>query len=241
MLAIVPLRKFPHTLLTLAVVLLLGTPCPAAESRDEPPPITSQAAGIYAQARQRIMQIRTLVTNTSQQSSLGSGFFVSADGIAVTNYHVVSEYALEPKSYNLEYVTTDDRHGSLKLLAIDVINDLAIVKADLHDQPYFEFDDLAVKGNLTKGTRLFAMGNPLNLGFTIVEGTYNGLIDHSDIDRIHFTGAINAGKSGGPVVTAGNRLAGINVAKNVEDAGELPRSRPFRQRSTATGAQQQAA
>jgi hypothetical protein len=56
------------------------------------------------------------------------------------------------------------------------------------------------------------MGNPLDLGFTIVEGTYNGLVEHSFNDRIHFTGALNPGMSGGPVVTAEGKIAGVNVA-----------------------------
>ena len=45
------------------------------------------------------------------------------------------------------------------------------------------------------------MGNPLDLGFTIVEGTYNGFVEKSYNPRMHFTGAINPGMSGGPAVT----------------------------------------
>jgi hypothetical protein len=72
---------------------------------------------------------------------------------------------------------------------------------------------------MPKGERLFAMGNPLDLGFTIVEGTYNGLVDYSYNERIHFSGALNPGMSGGPTVTVGGRIAGINVAKQTR--GEL--------------------
>jgi serine protease Do len=60
------------------------------------------------------------------------------------------------------------------------------------------------------------MGNPLDLGFTIVEGTYNGLVDRSYDERIHFSGAINAGMSGGPVTSADGRVVGINVAKRID-------------------------
>jgi hypothetical protein len=63
------------------------------------------------------------------------------------------------------------------------------------------------------------MGNPLDLGFTIVEGTYNGLVEHSYNERIHFTGALNAGMSGGPAVTADGQVVGVNVAKRA--GGEL--------------------
>ncbi len=144
---------------------------------------------------------------------------VGADGLAMTNYHVVSQYALEPKTYRLEFRAPDGSRGSLKLLAIDVINDLAVVQLDKRDQPYFEFGARALQGTLPRGERLYAMGNPLDLGFTIVDGTYNGLVERSYNERIHFSGAINPGMSGGPAVTADSRLVGINVAKRLD--GEL--------------------
>ena len=69
------------------------------------------------------------------------------------------------------------------------------------------------------------MGNPLDLGFTIVEGTYNGFVEKSYNARMHFTGAINPGMSGGPAVTAAGKVAGINVAKRLDgELVELPRA-----------------
>ena len=62
-----------------------------------------------------------------------------------------------------------------------------------------DIDPRALAGRLPKGERIYAMGNPLDLGFTIVEGTYNGLVDKSYDERIHFSGAINPGMSGGPL------------------------------------------
>src|SRR4029077_10835207 len=63
-----------------------------------------------------------------------------------------------------------------------------------------------------QGERLYSMGNPLDLGFTVNEGTYNGLVGRSYNERIHFTAALNPGMSGGPTVTAGGLVVGINVA-----------------------------
>ncbi len=68
---------------------------------------------------------------------------------------------------------------------------------------------------LPKGQRLYAMGNPLDLGFTIVDGTNNGLVERSYQQRIHFSGAINPGMSGGPAVTEDGRVVGINVSKQL--------------------------
>jgi serine protease Do len=178
--------------------------------------ISSTAEAVYARAKPRILQIRTLLESAGRQSSIGSGFLVSDDGLAVTNYHVVSQYALEPKTYRLEYAAPDGSKGGMKLLAIDVVNDLAVVKINTTGMPHFEFDQRALKDQLPKGERIYAMGNPLDLGFTIVEGTYNGLVDKSYDERIHFSGAINPGMSGGPVTGADGRIVGVNVAKRLD-------------------------
>jgi len=183
------------------------------------PNVSAAAESIYATARPGLLQIRTLVEAAGRQSSIGSGFLVSPDGLAVTNYHVVSQYALEPKTYRLEYARPDGSQGALKLLAIDVANDVAIVQLDGTELPHLEFDPAALEDKSPRGERLYAMGNPLDLGFTIVEGTYNGFVEKSYNPRVHFTGAINPGMSGGPAVTAAGKVAGINVAKRLD--GEL--------------------
>jgi serine protease Do len=190
-----------------------GLPMPPA------PETASAAERVYASARPRLLQIRTLVTAADRQSSIGSAFLVTADGIAITNYHVVSQYALEPTTYRLEYAAADRSRGEVKLLTFDIANDLALVKIDRPNQPFFEFDERAVRGELPKGERLYSMGNPLDLGFTIVEGTYNGLVDRSYNERIHFSGAINPGMSGGPTVSADGHVVGVNVSKQL--GGEL--------------------
>jgi S1-C subfamily serine protease len=193
----------------------------AAQAPAPPPatPVSSVAESIYSAAKPRLLQIRTLVDRADRQSSIGSGFAVTADGLALTNYHVVSQYALEPSTYRLEYMAPDGTRGPLVLQAIDVVNDLAVVRLDKATGSFFEFDPRALAGMMPKGERLFAMGNPLDLGFGIVEGTFNGLVDYSYNERLHFSGALNPGMSGGPTVTAGGRVAGINVAKLLR--GEL--------------------
>jgi serine protease Do len=170
------------------------------------------AEAVYASAPPRLLQIRTLVAGAGQQTSNGSAFLVTGDGLAITNYHVVSQVVLEPNTYRLEYTAADGTHGDVRLLGVDLPNDLAIVRIDKHDAPFFSFDPAAIRGEVPKGERLYAMGNPLELGFTIVEGTYNGLVEHSYTDRIHFTGALNPGMSGGPAVAADGGVVGVNVA-----------------------------
>src|SRR5258708_26926837 len=186
---------------------------PAAPSTESPQPLSTAAERVYESAKPRILQIRTLLQAAGRQSTLGSGFLVSADGLAITNYHVVSQFALDPKTYRLEYLAPDGAKGTLKLLAFDVAHDLALVKVERAGLPYFEFDPRALQDRLPKGERIYAMGNPLDLGFTIIEGTYNGLVDQSYDERIHFSGAINPGMSGGPVAGTDGKIVGVNVAK----------------------------
>jgi len=189
-------------------------PAQGAEAQQQP--LSSAAERVYELAKPRILQVRTLLQAAGRQTTLGSGFLVSADGLAITNYHVVSQYALDPRTYRLEYLAPDGAKGPLQLLAFDVPHDLAVVKVDKAGLPFFDFDPRALGARLPKGERIYAMGNPLDLGFTIVEGTYNGLVDKSYDERIHFSGAINPGMSGGPVAGNDGRVVGVNVAKRLD-------------------------
>ncbi|HUI98704.1 MAG TPA: serine protease [Usitatibacter sp.] len=197
---------------------LAAMPFAVAQPMPEQPggPLSSAAERVYDLAKPRILQVRTLLQAAGRQTTLGSGFVVSADGYAITNYHVVSSFALDPKTYRLEYLAPDGSKGGLALLAIDVAHDLAVVKIDRSGLPFFEFAPRALDGTLPKGERMYAMGNPLDLGFTIVEGTNNGLVDKSYDERIHFSGAINPGMSGGPVTDSDGRIVGVNVAKRLD-------------------------
>ena len=223
-------RRKTRRVLGAAVGALLATCASTASAQLQPTPpspptlpaapsVSVAAESIYAAARPGLLQIRTLVEAAGRQSSIGSGFLVSADGLAVTNYHVVSQYALEPKTYRLEFARPDGGQGALKLVAFDVANDLAIVQLEGAELPHLGFDEAALADASPRGERLYAMGNPLDLGFTIVEGTYNGFVEKSYNQRVHFTGAINPGMSGGPSVTAAGKVVGINVAKRLD--GEL--------------------
>ena len=202
-------------LLVAGAALAQKPPAPAA-TPPAPQTLSSAAERVYDFARPRIVQIRTLLQAAGRQTSLGSGFAVSADGLVITNYHVVSRFALDPRTYRLEYLAPDGAKGALELLALDVAHDLAVVRMARTDLPHFDFDARALAGTLPKGERIYAIGNPLDLGFTIVEGTYNGLVDKSYDERIHFSGSINPGMSGGPVAAADGRVVGVNVAKRLD-------------------------
>ena len=105
-------------------------------------------------------------------------------------------------------MTTDGQRAPLQLIDFDVVHDLAVVQTKLPPRRAFVLH----AGNPPIGLRLFSIGTPLDLGFTIVEGTYNGLLDTSLYEKIHFTGSLNPGMSGGPAVLRNGQVVGVNVA-----------------------------
>jgi serine protease Do len=179
---------------------------------------TEQAEEIFAQLTPSLYQIKLIDKASGEKSSIGSGFQISKDGIIATNYHVISSYARHPEKYRIEYLDHQGNTAEVDLVSVDVINDLALVKRQVDgDMPYFRLSD----SKPIKGEKLFALGNPHDLGMIVVPGTYNGLKKESFNERIHFTGSINSGMSGGPVVNKSEQVVGINVATSGNQIGFL--------------------
>ena len=179
---------------------------------------TEQAEEIFKQLAPSLYQIRLIDNASGEKSSIGTGFQISADGLIATNYHVISGVARHPEKYSIEL---QDHHGdkySLSLQTVDVINDLAIVKREVtQNMPFFSL----AQTSPVKGEELYSLGNPHDLGMIVVPGTYNGLKKESFNDRIHFTGSVNPGMSGGPVVNKNTKVVGINVATSGNQIGFL--------------------
>jgi len=181
------------------VALWAGLPLPASA-------FSSQE--LFARHGQKVLQVRILDRNTGLKAGFGSGFVVSASGRVATNYHVVADLVMHPDQYRAEYHNESGDSGALQLVAVDVVNDLALLQGEGPVAGSFELAERV----LQKGEPVYALGNPYDLGLTIVEGTYNGLQEKSLYERIHYTGSINPGMSGGPALDADGRVVGINVA-----------------------------
>jgi serine protease Do len=205
------------SLLAVALACACVTAVSAVEDQAKLPTPSSSAQRLYSLAKTDLLQLRVLLKSGRTQSSVGSGFLIGTGNLVVTNYHVMSQIALEPETYVGEYVDTHGKRGAVELLAVDVLHDLAVVRIDNRGSGFFNVPDkLPI---LTQGQYLYSLGNPLDLGFAISEGAYNGIVSRSFYDQLMFTGPINAGMSGGPSVTVDGRVAGVNVSRRLD--GEL--------------------
>ena len=178
-------------------------------------------AGDVAQAFKRlapaVVRIEVRETGAVALSSVGSGFFAAPSGRIITNYHVISRLVNEPGRHRGRATWGSDT-VDIQVLAVDVVHDLAVLDApDAHGAAMLT----PVTVNLLKGDRLLAMGHPRDLGLSIVEGTYNGQVEHVLTPRLHFTGPLNPGMSGGPAVTPAGALVGVNVATMGEELAFL--------------------
>ncbi|HEY1132747.1 MAG TPA: serine protease [Roseateles sp.] len=192
-------------------------PPTAAAQAQQPPTVSASARRLYERSKSQLLQIRTLLKTQDSQASVGSGFLVSDEGHVVTNYHVISQFALEPDSYRLRYATTDGQSGALELLDFDVRRDLALLRA-VDDGKGGGLKGRGALGfrpqnqPLAKGERIYSMGNPHDVAFAVVEGNYNGLVERSFDPLIYYAGGINPGMSGGPVLDEDGLVVGVNVS-----------------------------
>jgi hypothetical protein len=184
---------------------LLLSPAASGSGAAEETPVAQRLFSRYAGV---VAEVRIVEATSGAKRSLGTGFLVSERGDIATNYHVISELVVEPERYRAELVHEDGKTVALELLDFDVVNDLAILRGDTAAGEPLRLHT----GPLQKGQKVFALGNPYDLGMSIVEGTYNGRLQHSRTDRIHFSGALNPGMSGGPALLGSGELIGVNVA-----------------------------
>ncbi len=154
-----------------------------------------------------------------QQVGAGTGFFVSSDGLMITNKHVVSDAAA---SYSV--ITNDGKTYNAKVLSLDPVNDLAVIKVEISNAPYLEFAD---SSKLELGQHVVAIGNSLGqyqntvtsgiisgVGRSIVAG--GGGTSEQLEGVIQTDAAINPGNSGGPLLDFSGRVVGINTAVDQE-------------------------
>lgn len=191
--------QLPRFCCLFLILLLIVQPAPVQA--------VDRSSSLYAEVQQSIYQIRIINRKTGHKRTIGSGFVVERPDILATNYHVVSAYTNDQATYSIEYLATNGTVGTLKLLDVDVLHDLAVLVADKDLGQPLQTAELPAKG-----ATLYAFGNPLGLGFSVVTGTNNGLLTESEDKNILFSGNLNSGMSGGPALNEAGAVVGINVA-----------------------------
>ncbi len=179
--------------------------------------ITDEGADIFEQSKKSVFQIRVIDLASDEKSTTGSGFYISPQGHMITNYHVVSEYVMKPDRYSIKFINEDGTSGDLSLLGIDVIHDLAILTTGQETDFFLRLGN----SQIFKGERIFSMGNPHDLGMSIIEGTFNGLMEKSMYRKILFSASLNPGMSGGPALNRNGEVVGINVSTMGNDVSFL--------------------
>lgn len=151
------------------------------------------------------------------QNSLGSGVILSADGIVVSNYHVVG------MATDIRVVLTDRREFSARVLLSDAAADLAILKIDAPEE--LPFVPLRKSDGVEVGELTLAIGNPFGVGQTVSSGIVSGLARSGAAGNgglgyfIQTDAPINPGNSGGALIDVQGRLIGVNTSILTKSGG----------------------
>lgn len=161
-----------------------------------------------------IQECRNYVPIIEGAEHLGSGLLVSSDGLIITNAHVVERQ-------RLLFVSL---HDGTRAKATPVhghgISDLAIIKASIHTERFFELSIRSLANGRDAGDEVLAIGHPRGLSFTATTGIIseiqrtlqNGVFVQTDV-------AINPGNSGGPLFDIVGKLVGINTLIQADSQG----------------------
>ncbi len=150
------------------------------------------------------------VPRERQERGLGSGVIVSADGVILTNNHVIEG------AKDIRVTTSDSRELDAEVVGTDPKSDLAVlrVKGKAENLVPIRFGD---SSRLRLGDVVLAIGNPFGVGQTVTMGIVSakgranvGIVDYEDF--IQTDAAINPGNSGGALVNMEGQLVGINTA-----------------------------
>jgi serine protease Do len=169
-------------------------------------PMFQRFFGITPQMRQRVQQ------------SLGSGVIVRADGLVLTNNHVIAG------GQEIVVALSDKREFKAKVVQADARLDLALLKVDTKGEklPTVAFAD---SDKVQVGDLVLAIGDPFGVGQTVTMGIVSAQArsqsTSSDAVYIQTDAAINPGNSGGALVTSDGRLAGINSSIYSNSGGNI--------------------
>jgi serine protease Do len=144
----------------------------------------------------------------AQISSLGSGFIVSADGVVVTNNHVIDA------ADAIEVILQNGTHYQAQVVGRDAATDIAVLR--VHARTPLPFVNMGDSDTARVGDLVLAIGNPFGLGGSLSVGVVSARNRNLDAGRyddfIQTDAAINRGNSGGPLFNMSGDVIGVNTA-----------------------------
>ncbi len=173
-------------------------------------------SALFKNNEQQVVQIEIIELSSGNKSGIGSGFLVARKNTIATNFHVVASAIHKPEYYQIDVITHDKQRIKASIYNFDVVNDLALLNVDYELKPL-----KTAQQQPAQGDTVYSIGNPSDYGMIVVAGIYNGLTAKSFYQRIHFTGSINPGMSGGPVLNKKSEVVGVNVATGGNALGFL--------------------
>jgi S1-C subfamily serine protease len=194
-----PARRVGFAALALATMLPAVTPAAA----QEPEPIAAKIA------RENLPSVVTLIAldEREQPLALGSGFFITRDGVLVTNAHVVSGAARV-------LVRWRGQSGvAVKILNFAPKYDLVTIQTSFTATPPLL---LADSETAAAGQDIIVLGSPQGLEGTVSTGIIGGLRTIGGVRYLQITAPISPGSSGGPVFNTQGRVIGISTATSAK-------------------------
>ena len=200
------------------VSIIISKEVPKYETYIDPNQQTNPFGDLFPGFSFNIPQYRQNGTEKKQVGG-GSGFFVSSDGLIVTNKHVVDQ-----KDVEYTVFTNDGKKHVASVIARDPILDIALIKVVPSVGKSFPYLSLGDSDSLEVGQSVIAIGNALaefrntvsvgvisGLARSITAGTGSGTTESLD-QVIQTDAAINPGNSGGPLLDLSGKVIGVNVA-----------------------------
>ncbi|MBR6259064.1 MAG: trypsin-like peptidase domain-containing protein, partial [Oscillospiraceae bacterium] len=169
------------------------------------------AAEIYENCADAVFFIETYDKN-GEQDSAASGFFISPDGVALTNYHVLE------LSHSAKVFLGDDEENGLDVTGVYKYNadeDWAVIQVAGKDFPCLELNT----GNVRPGDWVCAIGNPLRLRHTMTDGIVSYIDRNVDgVTFLQMSAPTSNGSSGGALLDSSGRVVGITRGTFSESA-----------------------